>query len=405
MRDPYAIYARRILRLKPLDRLDAEIGPMERGTLVHEALETFTNTFSGVLPDDAVLQLDEIAASVFEKYRTPKSAQALWRPRFLRAAAWFVGEERERRTRIERSLTEVKSAEWPITEGFTLHGVADRIDLLTGGGAAILDYKTGKPPAPKQIMAFLAPQLLLEAAMLQAGAFEAAGTQTVRELLYVWFSGGRDPGAIEPVDLSLVAETVARLKAFIASSPIPATPYRPRVAPYPRGYLRRLRSPGARPRMVAQRMGGGMSDPSLIAADPRRSAWVAANAGSGKTYTLANRVTRLLLADTEPAKILCLTYTKAAAAEMQGRLFKQLGEWSMLPDDDLAANIAEIGAEPGGTNQLRKARRLFAQALETPGGLKIQTIHAFCQSRSRAFRSRPGSHRLSTCWTSRPRAN
>src|ERR1700710_1635231 len=86
--------------------------------------------------------------------------------------------------------------------------------------------------------------------------------------------------------------------------------------------------------MVAQRVGGAgrMSEPSIIAADPKRSAWVAANAGAGKTYTLANRVTRLLLADTEPAHILCLTYTKAAAAEMQARLFKQLGEWSMLPD-------------------------------------------------------------------------
>jgi ATP-dependent helicase/nuclease subunit A len=121
-------------------------------------------------------------------------------------------------------------------------------------------------------------------------------------------------------------------------------------------------------------------DPSLTAADPQRSAWVAANAGAGKTYTLANRVTRLLLAGTKPEKILCLTYTKAAAAEMQGRLFKQLGEWSMLPDAELAANIARIGAEPGGQDQLRKARRLFAQALETPGGLKILTIHAFCQN-------------------------
>jgi ATP-dependent helicase/nuclease subunit A len=72
-------------------------------------------------------------------------------------------------------------------------------------------------------------------------------------------------------------------------------------------------------------------DPSISAADPRRSAWVAANAGAGNTHTLANRVTRLLLADALPAKILCLTFTKSAAAEMQHRLFRQLGEWSMLP--------------------------------------------------------------------------
>ena len=121
-------------------------------------------------------------------------------------------------------------------------------------------------------------------------------------------------------------------------------------------------------------------EPSVIAADPKRSAWVAANAGAGKTYTLANRVTRLLLADTEPAHILCLTYTKAAAAEMQGRLFKQLGEWSMLPDKDLQRKIQEIGADLGGPEDMKKARRLFAKALETPGGLKILTIHAFCQN-------------------------
>ncbi len=115
------------------------------------------------------------------------------------------------------------------------------------------------------------------------------------------------------------------------------------------------------------------------AADPQRSAWVSANAGAGKTYTLANRVTRLLLDRVKPERILCLTYTKAAAAEMAGRLFDQLGQWAMADDADLARRIAEIGAENRDREGLREARRLFAQALETPGGLKIQTIHSFCQ--------------------------
>jgi len=119
-----------------------------------------------------------------------------------------------------------------------------------------------------------------------------------------------------------------------------------------------------------------MSDPSIRASDPHISAWVAANAGSGKTYTLANRVTRLLLSGARPERILCLTFTKAAAAEMQGRLFTQLGNWSILPDADLRQAITGIGAQ---TDNLGKARRLFAQALETPGGLKVLTIHAFCQ--------------------------
>ena len=119
-------------------------------------------------------------------------------------------------------------------------------------------------------------------------------------------------------------------------------------------------------------------DPSMIASDPDISAWVAANAGAGKTYTLANRVARLLmLRDTRPERILCLTFTKAAAAEMQGRLFKQLGAWSMLPDDDLRGEIVKIGGDAHA--DLRQARRLFAGALETPGGLKVLTLHAFCQ--------------------------
>ena len=115
------------------------------------------------------------------------------------------------------------------------------------------------------------------------------------------------------------------------------------------------------------------------ASDPKRSAWVSANAGAGKTFTLANRVTRLLLDGARPERILCLTYTKAAAAEMAGRLFGQLGDWAMASDGDLAARIVAIGAEPRDTEGLREARRLFALALETPGGLKIQTIHSFCQ--------------------------
>src|SRR5438067_6250698 len=115
------------------------------------------------------------------------------------------------------------------------------------------------------------------------------------------------------------------------------------------------------------------------ATDPLFFAWVSANAGSGKTRLLIDRVTRLLLHGANVSRILCLTYTKAAAAEMASRLFDRLGTWALLPDEKLQAELAEIGAGPDECKDLRVARRLFAQALETPGGLKIQTIHAFCQ--------------------------
>jgi ATP-dependent helicase/nuclease subunit A len=115
------------------------------------------------------------------------------------------------------------------------------------------------------------------------------------------------------------------------------------------------------------------------ASDPSASVWVSANAGSGKTHVLAQRVLRHLLAGVAPAKILCLTFTKAAAANMAARVFDALATWTELDDAALAAAIAEIGAPPPRPETLILARRLFAQAVETPGGLKIQTIHAFCE--------------------------
>jgi ATP-dependent helicase/nuclease subunit A len=121
----------------------------------------------------------------------------------------------------------------------------------------------------------------------------------------------------------------------------------------------------------------------IDAADPLENTWLVANAGSGKTRVLTDRVARLLLSDVSPQNILCLTYTKAAASEMQNRLFKRLGAWAMKPDGDLRKELAELGV--GEIDDLAMARRLFAGAIETPGGLKIQTIHSFCASILRRF--------------------
>ncbi|MGY6535639.1 MAG: double-strand break repair helicase AddA [Pararhodobacter sp.] len=128
----------------------------------------------------------------------------------------------------------------------------------------------------------------------------------------------------------------------------------------------------------------------ITAAAPELSTWLSANAGSGKTRVLTDRVARLLLRGTNPQRILCLTYTKAAAGEMQNRLFATLGTWAMLDDTALAAALAGLGegaapAEQPDADTLARARRLFARAIETPGGLKIQTIHAFCSALLRRF--------------------
>lgn len=115
------------------------------------------------------------------------------------------------------------------------------------------------------------------------------------------------------------------------------------------------------------------------ASNPKNSVWVSANAGSGKTHVLASRVIRLLLQGVAPSKILCLTFTKAAAANMASGVFNKLARWTQLTDDELSQEIVAVGAPKPGGASLSAARRLFARTLETPGGLKIQTIHAFCE--------------------------
>ncbi|MBW3617188.1 MAG: double-strand break repair helicase AddA [Proteobacteria bacterium] len=124
-------------------------------------------------------------------------------------------------------------------------------------------------------------------------------------------------------------------------------------------------------------------DPQVLASDPACSVFLTANAGSGKTRTLVDRVARLLLRGARPDAVLCVTYTKAAASEMQRRLFERLGAWAVMPDAALRAELTALGE--GETVLLPVARALFARALETPGGLKVQTIHAFCERLLRRF--------------------
>lgn len=122
-----------------------------------------------------------------------------------------------------------------------------------------------------------------------------------------------------------------------------------------------------------------------VAADPALSAWVAANAGSGKTRVLVDRVTRLLLMGTRPSGILCLTFTKAAAAEMQLRLTDRLGKWTTLAEAALKAELFELLGRPVTDADMDAARRLFARTLESPGGLRLQTVHAFCEALLKRF--------------------
>lgn len=128
-----------------------------------------------------------------------------------------------------------------------------------------------------------------------------------------------------------------------------------------------------------------MTSLQFAASNPHHSVWVGASAGTGKTKVLTDRVLRLLLNGVLPAKILCLTFTNAAAAEMANRINKKLSDWAIMPEAELVAHLTALTALPPDISFIRRARQLFARVLDAPGGLKIQTIHAFCQALMRQF--------------------
>ncbi len=233
LRDPYAIYAKHVLKLRPLDALDEEVGPLERGNVFHRALELFVGRHPGPLPADALEKLTAIAEEVFAQAQIPAAQRAIWRPRFLSAAGWFVANERERRAGITASYLEVTGRMTFAAPGgpFLLTCKADRIDLLAGGGAAILDYKTGNLPDKKWMVSFLTPQLPLEGAILVAGGFEGLTSTEPEELIYLRLSGGVKGGEMKKYEGAMAADAKDRLTQRIAWFDEAQTPYYSRVAP------------------------------------------------------------------------------------------------------------------------------------------------------------------------------
>jgi len=236
LRDPYAIYARHVLRLKRLDPLDPEPGPRERGIAIHNALEAFLSAYPDVLPDDALQRLLQAGEDAFAAAGASPAVLALWRPRFERAARWFLSYQGKRRGEIARSIAEVSGKiELPGVAGpFTLIGRADRIDFFADGSAAIIDYKTGGVPTDKQINALLAPQLPLEAAMLMAGGFAGASASRVREFVHIKLSGSDPPGEAFTAKSDATvkaAEAQARLINLIAHYDDERRGYRSREMP------------------------------------------------------------------------------------------------------------------------------------------------------------------------------
>jgi ATP-dependent helicase/nuclease subunit B len=197
LRDPYTIYAKHILRLRPLDPVDAEPGAAERGTFIHAAIGEFAQTFDKGLPDDPVGALLTIGRKHFSDIEDYPEARAFWWPRFDRIARWFANWEIERRACVAAINAEIKGEyEIKLEKGrFRLRGIADRIELGSDGRYTIFDYKTGSARTEPQVRTGLAPQLTLEAAILRKGGFPGIPAKSsIAEVAYVLVKGGEPPG-------------------------------------------------------------------------------------------------------------------------------------------------------------------------------------------------------------------
>jgi ATP-dependent helicase/nuclease subunit B len=202
LRDPYTIYAKHILRLRPLDAVDTPPGAAERGTLIHEAVGEFTKHYAKELPADPAGEIIALGQPHFAALEDFPEARAFWWPRFVRIAHWFARWDAARRGNIAGIEAEIRGElAISLMDGtFKLVGVADRIEHAAGGGYAILDYKTGSARSEKQVRTGLAPQLTLEAAMLRHGGFKAIPPgASVAEIAYVLLKGGEPAGRYEAV--------------------------------------------------------------------------------------------------------------------------------------------------------------------------------------------------------------
>lgn len=201
MRDPYALYARRILKLRKLDPLDQDASAIDLGNLFHLILDQFFARHPLPLPADALPRLLAIGEEAFQQHMSRPAVWAFWWPRFAQMAEWFVAEMQAREGALERIVTESSGALTlnQVSPPFTLTAKADRLDMLRNGEVTVIDYKTGKPPSGLDVTLGFSPQLPLEAAMVLQGGFKNVPAARVAALEFWHLKGGSDGSAVVPV--------------------------------------------------------------------------------------------------------------------------------------------------------------------------------------------------------------
>lgn len=243
-RDPYAVYARRILRLMPLDPVIRDPGAAERGTLFHAILHLFSAKVADPRAPEALDGLIAAGRACFAEAALPADVEAVWWPRFEKLAGSIIEWERGRAAAVTRRHAEERAEKTGVGKsGVTLSGYADRVDLLAGGMADILDYKTGSSPSKAQAHTLLAPQLALEGALLRRGAFKGLGVREPSQLAFVRLKPNGEVFEESILDYNrkprtaadLAEEAWARLEQLLIHYADPATGYLSRALPFREG--------------------------------------------------------------------------------------------------------------------------------------------------------------------------
>ncbi|MGE3622818.1 MAG: double-strand break repair protein AddB [Bdellovibrionales bacterium] len=227
-RNPYAIYARHVLKLRKLQPLEIEATVAEKGIIIHAALEKFLRTYRERLPPRALDALLTSGREVFAPYMDQPQVVAFWWPRFERIAEWFIEKEWERRAEGVRNVRSEASGSLTLPNGFTIRGRADRIDSLPEGTLAIIDYKTGAAPRTADVRSGYEPQLSLLALIAREGGFTDIVKAPAAELEYWKLTGGSKAGEVLPVREAvdtLVDAARHGLEALVAEFANEATPY------------------------------------------------------------------------------------------------------------------------------------------------------------------------------------